>query len=89
MKKKLIIDLIKKEISDIIEQNYGLHTTRVDMKQYHKPVTFILSNLYIKDKQEKHELILTLSHCGYNESEIISLYTDLNEVIETLYNRTM
>lgn len=77
-----IIDIVSDKIQEIIDELYK------DDKC--KP-TFILSMMY---RNNNSEFLLTIIHSDkptwidYRQSEIINLHTDLENLIETLYNRT-
>lgn len=76
----MIMNLVSKKVQEILDDKYS------DDKC--KP-TFMISQMYNKG------YILTLIHStketsyDYRQSEFIDLDTDLENTIETLYNRTM
>ena len=76
MKNKVVTigDLLTKYVQKIIDINYNNDTC--------KP-TFIVSQLDFKD------IILTITHLGWSQSGIIGYETDIEELIQSLYSRTM
>ena len=48
---------------------------------------YVLSRM--RQEQSREDVVLTIIHMGTAHSEIIGMDTDLEDVIDTLYNRTM
>ena len=66
-------DIISDYVQNVIDDLYN--------KDNCKP-TFIIS-------QMDNDIVLTITHLGWSQSEKIWLGTDIKELVVTLYNRTM